>query len=396
MHTTTNRISASSSASEPSASSFLLVFSPNRWLISRASSPTSSASRARFVSGEKYPSLYWPIQRSTISWVSVGFRARTREAPGNRECRPAAARGPVPRRAVCRDGSAECAHRTAVRRDLTGGARGLRRSGPPQYRPPHPAGSVGRPGPVRQRRRATGRVAARGRAPAGPGGRRIRRRAGLRAAFWRAPHSTGDVRRGAGGAVRDAPGATPRADALRPQGRPARAPTGDAHQSRVHLSARSRRRPRARAGARAGGAWSAGRARRARWRGPPAVARGRSQGGRARGPGGPGAALHRRRPSPLRDRGRIRAGGPPGRPGALVHRLPRRRRAGDPPHAPHRVRSRSGRREADRAVARVVRGRACGALHGPDRATRRVGPRSHRVHRRVPRGLRRHPRRGSR
>src|SRR5437773_6776249 len=47
------------------ANSFF-VFSPKRWLISRASSPTSSVSRARLVSGEKYPSLYWPIQRSTV------------------------------------------------------------------------------------------------------------------------------------------------------------------------------------------------------------------------------------------------------------------------------------------------------------------------------------------
>src|SRR5207249_283408 len=64
---TTNRTSASSIASDPSASSCFLVFSPKRWLISRASSPTSSVRRARFVSGEKYPSLYWPIQRSTVS-----------------------------------------------------------------------------------------------------------------------------------------------------------------------------------------------------------------------------------------------------------------------------------------------------------------------------------------
>src|SRR5438552_974377 len=51
--TTTNRISASSMAREPVGSSCFLVFSPKRWLISRASSPTSSVSRARLVSGEK-------------------------------------------------------------------------------------------------------------------------------------------------------------------------------------------------------------------------------------------------------------------------------------------------------------------------------------------------------
>src|SRR5207245_2766529 len=51
--TTTNRMSASSMASEPAGSSRFLVFSPKRWLISRASSPTSSVSRARLVSGEK-------------------------------------------------------------------------------------------------------------------------------------------------------------------------------------------------------------------------------------------------------------------------------------------------------------------------------------------------------
>src|SRR5205085_12066688 len=58
MQITTNRTSASSMAREPSASYCFLVFSPKRWLISRASSPTSSESRARLVSGEKYPSLY--------------------------------------------------------------------------------------------------------------------------------------------------------------------------------------------------------------------------------------------------------------------------------------------------------------------------------------------------
>src|SRR5437660_1371169 len=67
---TTNRTSASSIATEPSASSVRLVFSPNRWLISRASSPTSSVRRARLVSGGKYPSLYWPIQRSTVCCAS--------------------------------------------------------------------------------------------------------------------------------------------------------------------------------------------------------------------------------------------------------------------------------------------------------------------------------------
>src|SRR5205807_5979824 len=67
---TTNRTSASSIATEPSASSVRLVFSPNRWLISRASSPTSSVSRATLVSGGKYPSLYWPIQRSTVCCAS--------------------------------------------------------------------------------------------------------------------------------------------------------------------------------------------------------------------------------------------------------------------------------------------------------------------------------------
>src|SRR6266566_66259 len=60
MQTTTKRMSASSIATEPSASSCFLVFSPNRWLISRASSPTSSVSRTTLVSGEKYPSYILP------------------------------------------------------------------------------------------------------------------------------------------------------------------------------------------------------------------------------------------------------------------------------------------------------------------------------------------------
>src|SRR2546425_1867214 len=63
-------MSPSSIATEPSASPGFFVFSPKRWFSSRASSPTSSVSRARFVSGGKYPSLYWPIQRSTVCCVS--------------------------------------------------------------------------------------------------------------------------------------------------------------------------------------------------------------------------------------------------------------------------------------------------------------------------------------
>src|SRR3989449_4921848 len=50
---TTNRMSASSIAREPSGSSGFFVFSPNRWFSSRASSPTSSVRRARLVSGGK-------------------------------------------------------------------------------------------------------------------------------------------------------------------------------------------------------------------------------------------------------------------------------------------------------------------------------------------------------
>src|SRR2546428_13659509 len=63
-------MSPSSIATEPSASPGFFVFSPKRWVSSRASSPTSSVSRARFVSGGENPSFYLPIQRSTVCFGS--------------------------------------------------------------------------------------------------------------------------------------------------------------------------------------------------------------------------------------------------------------------------------------------------------------------------------------
>src|SRR5207249_1271171 len=88
------------------------------------------------------------------------------------------------------------------------------------------------------------------------------------------------------------------------------------------------------AASRGGGGGARGARRR---RHPPLGHVGRSGGG-ARSAGGPGSALHRRRPSPLRDRGGLRSGGAERRPRALVRRVGGRSRPHDPPHPPHHLR----------------------------------------------------------
>src|SRR5439155_1668679 len=83
---------------------------------------------------------------------------------------------------------------------------------------------------------------------------------------------------------------------------------------------------------------------------------------------GPGAALHRGRPSPLRDRRGVCAGAPQRRPRALVHRVRGRSRPYGPPYPPHHLRRGARCGEAGRGLAGVVRGRAGSTVHGPSRA----------------------------
>src|SRR5207245_2767060 len=92
-------------------------------------------------------------------------------------------------------------------------------------------------------------MAAGGCAPTGRRRSGVRGRAGLHTPLGRASHPARDVRRRACRALRDAAGATPRADPFGAQGGPARAAPGDADQPRVDLPARSPLGPAARAGA---------------------------------------------------------------------------------------------------------------------------------------------------
>ena len=230
------------------------------------------------------------------------------------------------------------------------------------------------------------------RAAARSGGVGVRRGAGLRAGFGRAANADRNARRRARRAVRVPARAAARADAFGAQGRSPGAAATHADEPRVDLPARTRPRPRLGAGTGQGRVGGARGPRRARRRRPAAVAGvGRARDG-SHAARGSGAAVHRRRASPLRDRSCLRTGASRGRSSAVVHRVGGRSRAHDSPHAPHRFRPGTRPRQARHRLARVVRGGAGGPLHGSGRAARRARARADGLHRRVPRRVRRQPR----
>ena len=292
-----------------------------------------TARRGRSAPPGVCPRRHAPLAHIRPLWAPVGSIGGRRPPVSRRPLRTAERGGDGP----------------AVRRDRRRGVRGAPGARPPQRRPPHlrdgRARRGGAPRELARRRDARPRRDARGLVP----------RAGLR----RSRRCRAPARRDRGVAPRRAVrgGRRPaaRADARRGARGPPAPPARDAHAARAHLPP-LRGRPAARA--------TVHGARR-RHRRDPALARRGRRGGRGVLPAA--AAPDRRRPPPVRGRGRIRRGGR-GRPDARRARLDRRPGAPGLPDPP-RLRRQARDRPDGRRLPHALRTR--GRRSTPSRATLR-------------------------